>query len=102
MMPYYHKKCNGKISLWSRKCSKCGKVWPISAWFKYPPPRDMTKFIVEAGKKKPQRYAGWADRLPFVNVVARILPNWPRWARILTFSIVLGMVAFLIVRGFWR
>lgn len=103
LMPYYHLKCGGKIRLWSRKCSKCGYKWPLSALFIYPPPRNMTKFIVERKERKPVTYAKWADRYPLVNVVARALPNWPRWARILSvclFLLVIVLLFIFITRGF--
>jgi len=99
-MPYYHKHCNGKIGLWSRKCSKCGKRWPISAWFQYPPPRDMTKYIVET-KRGPTTYMSWANKIPFMSVIPRALPNWPRWARIFVFCVLIGIVVLLtlLIRG---
>lgn len=95
-MPYYHKKCNGKIGLWSRRCSKCGKKWPISAWFQYPPPKDMTKYIVEKKAEEPS-YAKWADRIPLMNVIPRALPNWPKWARILVLCLLIGLVVFVTI-----
>jgi len=98
-MPYYHKKCNGRISILRRRCSKCGKTWPISAWFRYPPPRDMTKYIVE--QKAEPSYAKWADKIPFVSVIPKLLPNWPRWARILVLGILIAVVVILtiLIRG---
>ncbi len=102
-MSYYHKKDNGKIGLWNRKCSKCGKTWPISAWFKYPAPSDMTKFIIETKEKKFTTYSKWADKLPGVGAIAELLPDWPRWARILVTVILVVVVACLIIfitRGF--
>lgn len=100
-MPYYHKKDNGKIGLWSRKCSKCGKRWPVSAWFQYPPPKDMTKYIMERAGE-PTTYASWADRVPLANVIPRLLPNWPRWARILVLCALVGVIILIVVliRGF--
>jgi hypothetical protein len=99
-MPYYHKHCDGKISILRRKCSKCGKKWPISAWFQYPPPRDMTRYIIE--KNEPTTYAKWVDRIPFANTIPRVLPNWPRWARILVLCILVGVIILitLLLRGF--
>ena len=90
-MPYYHMKCNGKIGLWSRRCSKCGKKWPISAWFQYPPPKDMTRFIVKT-QTEPTTYSKWADKVPFMNIIPRALPNWPRWARILVLVILIAII----------
>lgn len=99
-MPYYHKKDNGVIGIWSRKCSKCGKRWPISVWFVYPPPKDMTRYVVES--KGPTTYSSWADKVPLVNVIPRLLPNWPRWARLLVTGLVLGLIILIIfwIRGF--
>jgi len=100
-MAYYHKKCNGRISILSRRCSKCGKRWPISVWFQYPLPRDMTKFIIEAGKE-PGTYAKWADKVPFANIIPRALPNWPRWARILVLITLIAIIVIItiIIRGY--
>ena len=94
-MAYYHKKCNGKISILRRRCSKCGKKWPISAWFQYPPPKDMTKYIVE--QKEESSYAKWGDKIPFVKIVASRLPNWPRWARILVLCLLIGLVVLITI-----
>jgi hypothetical protein len=96
-MAYYHKKCNGRISILRRKCTKCGKTWPISAWFQYPPPKDMTRFIVET-RKEPTSYAKWGDRFPFVGIIARALPNWPRWARILVLCILIALVVVITIK----
>lgn len=100
-MPYYHKHCDGKISILRRKCSKCGKKWPISAWFQYPPPRDMSRYIVErqAGLTT---YSKWIDKVPLANIIPKALPNWPRWARILILCILIGIVVVIIflIRGF--
>lgn len=99
-MAYYHKHCEGRISILRRRCSKCGKKWPISVWFVYPPPRDMTKFIVE-GRKEPTTYARWADKVPLVNVIPRMLPNWPRWARIAVLITLIGIIVgiTILIRG---
>jgi len=100
-MPYFHKHCNGKIGLWNRKCSKCGKKWPISAWFRYPPPKDMTRYIV-GQRTGPTTYSRWIDRIPLANIIPRALPNWPRWARIFVLVLLVGVVILIIflVRGF--
>lgn len=99
-MPYYHKHCNGKISILRRRCSKCGKKWPISALFRYPLPKDMTKFIVGT-KKGPTTYMKWVDKVPLMNVIPRALPNWPRWARVLVVCILIGIVVLItfLIRG---
>lgn len=94
-MPYYHIKCNGKISILRRKCNKCGKKWPFMALLRYPQPSDITKHAW--GEKKPTTYAKWADKYPFVNVIARLLPNWPKWARILSTSIIILIVILVFI-----
>lgn len=96
-MPYYHLKDNGKIGMWSRKCSKCGERWPIMAWFQYPPPSDMTRYIIEGKEKRPVKYAKWADRIPGANVIAGLLPNWPRWARLLTVIVLVLVIISLFI-----
>lgn len=100
-MAYYHKHCNGKIGMLSRKCSKCGKRWPISAWFQYPTPQDMTKFIIEKANE-PTTYSKWVDKVPLANTIPRMLPNWPRWARLLILCLLIGIVVFITfwIRGF--
>ena len=102
-MPYYHKKDGGKISLLSRKCSKCGKIWSISALFIYPPPKDMTKYIIEPRGSTFSKGSKKLFKIPGVEVIAQGLPNWPRWVRILSACLLLfGIVCLflLIVRGF--
>jgi len=105
-MAYYHKRDNGKI-IWLRfprpwvvRCSKCGKRWPTSVLFQYPPPKDMTRFIVET-KKEPATYARWADKIPMVNIVPRFLPNWPRWARLLVTCVLIAVIVgvVILIRG---
>ena len=98
-MPYYHIKDNGKIGFWSRRCSKCGKKWSIMAWFQYPPPKDMSKFVVERKEKKVKKaasYAKWADGIPGVGLFASFLPNWPRWVRILVVAQVIPIIGVLV------
>jgi len=98
-MPYIHtgKNCNGEIGLWSRKCKKCGKRWPLMALFGYKPPKDM-RFVVIPPEKQETKYAKWADKVPYAGNIASSLPNWPRWARILTALAILGGCIGLI---FW-
>ncbi len=93
-MAYYHKHCGGKISILERKCSECGKRWSTSAWFVYPPPRDMTPYIREVKEYKPTTYSKWADRIPLMNIIPRALPNWPRWARI---SVLVALLAVIVL-----
>lgn len=94
-MPYYHTKDGGEISLWARRCCICGHNWPLVALFKYPPPRDM-KFLpskpIQVQDKGKTSYSKWADKVPGASQFASRLPNWPRWARLLSVLIILGLV----------
>lgn len=95
-MPYYHiTKCGGEISFWSRKCRKCGKKWPFMLLFSPVPPKDM-KYLITPPVRGETHYAKWADKVPYAGDVASKLPNWPRWARILTAVVILGLCGGLI------
>lgn len=94
-MPYYHKKCGGEISIFRCKCKKCGHKWPLRTLFLYPLPKDISRFIIPT--KQPATYAKWGNRIPGVPVIASMLPNWPRWARILSTTILFLLLALLIV-----
>ena len=106
-MPYYHTKDNAKIHFWRRKCSKCSRKWPVSALFSLTTPEGMVRAPAKEYKVKvkgPTTYASWADRVPFVSVVASRLPNWPRWARLLSFCIVvsgLGVGVYFLSKYIW-
>lgn len=100
-MSVYHKHCGGEIG-WKPpwpfppRCKKCGKRWSPFVIYNPMPPGDM-RFVAEP---KPVRvrstsYARWGDKLPFVPNIAGRLPNWPKWARILTGGIFIGGMLFL-------
>ena len=99
-MPYIHRGCNGEIGLWSRKCKKCGKRWPLKSLFALSPPKDMFYQVNPPQPKKGQTsYAKWADSdkaPPGVGWVASHLPNWPRWVRILAGILVIGIIVALL------
>ncbi|KKN24484.1 hypothetical protein LCGC14_0894240 [marine sediment metagenome] len=98
-MPYYHIKCGGRVSLFTRKCRKCKKKWPWAVYTMVRLPKDMVwsaKDLIKP-RKGETKYARWADKIPGVSLVAGGLPNWPRWARIVTGLILLG-VGFVLVR----
>ena len=95
-MKYIHSGCGGEIDTRRRKCLLCGKKWTlISFWLTA---GEIRPYKVEAGAvKRTTSYARWADRIPFVPVVAGHLPNWPRWARILSTVVVYGSIITLIL-----
>ena len=100
-MPYYHTTDKGLISFWTRKCSICGKKWPLRVLFYPKLPKDMAWFFNENKmlkkfkiKKGTTSYAKWADNIQGAGTFASWLPNWPRWARILSTSIVVAIISY--------
>lgn len=98
-MIYTHTKCGGMIDPKKRQCLRCKRKWNrFSFWFdpsgirptagEYPP--DMVK-----PKKERQRYAKWAEGTPGARLIPSLLPNWPRWARILSTVLFITAVVLL-------
>ena len=103
-MPYYHVRCGGEIRWYPPfpippKCKRCGRVW--SPLVMYGPPRKDMNFLVSLPelKKGKTTYAKWADKFPGAGTMASRLPNWPRWARMLTALVLVLAVGFLIYWG---
>ncbi len=104
-MPYYHTKDNGRVGFWTRKCRVCSRKWPLSSYLTISLPKGMIwkpadKLELPKGEAT---YAKWGDRLPGVSIVASRLPNWPRWLRILTMVVFVGIalsVLYIFLRGF--
>ncbi len=92
-MGYIHYNCGGKISFWGRKCKKCGKQWPISAWGGSKPPDDM---YFEVTERIVPRWVKVAFRLALIVVAAFILVS------LVTFFGVglTGIVGLLLVTAF--
>ena len=92
---YYHAKCGGEMesSIWKRKCKKCGKKFNIVSFLLTP--KDIRPEWV-ADPPKRTSYAKWGDKVGAGGIAGR-LPDWPRWARILSTGIVLGLIAMV----FW-
>lgn len=98
MKHYIHRKCGGRVSILSRRCSKCRQSWPISTLWIYPVPEDLQLVALEVKTGQKATYSKWADRsLPGVSQIAGMLPNWPRWKRI-TFASLIIVVAVSGVR----
>lgn len=106
-MPYFHKGCNGEIG-WKPpwpippRCKKCGKRWSPLVIYKPIPPKDMTFVVTPSPKKlvkeiqrQQTSYAKWGDKIPFVPSIAGRLPNWPRWARLITGLTFIGGMSFV-------
>ena len=98
-MPFYHTKCGGNISILRGKCTKCGKRWnPYKFLFNteiLPVPRKEK--VKKPSTRTPASYAKWADKYPGAPIIASRLPNWPRWARILTGLIIFGGLISLLM-----
>lgn len=95
-MPYYHTTDDQKIHFWRRKCTGCGKTWPVNVLFQTKVPSDMYRAKESRKPRSPTSYATWANKFPMVAGVAGKLPNWPRWLRVLTFIGVLSLFFFII------
>lgn len=99
---YIHSpKCKGSIDIKKRKCLKCGRRWNRIS-FLLDPNGIRPVRIISRKSSKPTTYSSWADKLPGPGLVAGALPNWPRWARLLTgfvLIMVLSLVIWLVIRG---
>lgn len=97
-MPYYHIDCGGKISIFTRRCKKCGNKWPKEVWLARVPPPDME--FISPIKFNPMgrhtNYAKWAKGTP-AELLASRLPNWPRWIRI-SFLLLVLLVIVLVIK----
>ena len=106
-MNYIHRKCGGSIDTTKRVCAKCGKKWDrVSIWTDSTnirlsphgsPSSAVGSKIIGTGQTS---YAKWGNKVPVVWWVASRLPNWPRWARILSVLIVYGGSLALLISFF--
>jgi len=96
---WIHMECGGTINIKSRLCTKCGKTWSFWDFFMDPVeirPLKTTEEVPETS------YAKWADRVPYVSYFAGRLPNWPRWARILSTLLIYGILVFGLIIVFFQ
>lgn len=112
-MELIHSKCGRKVSismLRGGKCKKCNRRWfPFLHWFaldlrpipasevKEKKEKKIMERKVAAAEKNAERrkYGKWAESTPGATVLPNVLPNWPRWARLLTVAIILGIIAVI-------
>ncbi len=99
-MEFTHNNCGGRIDTGKRTCLRCKRHWNILA-FQFntsitmiQPTRGERERI---RKMKVSDTPKWADRLPGVGAVANFLPNWPRWARLLSTCLVIAGIVFLVL-----
>ena len=94
---WVHTKCGGEVNVLRRTCTKCKKKWGLIAFLIDPTGLRIGKEVI---KESPTSYSKWADKLPYVGLVAERLPDWPKWARILSlivFLLLLTGIVFLIM-----
>lgn len=103
-MKFVHTKCGGEVI--GHKCTKCKKEWKFGTHLTtleirpMPVSREDRKNKLLSRPPKPvTTYANWADSVPLVSTVAKMLPNWPRKWRIVAFVIFYGLVGTGVV--FW-
>jgi len=102
---FQHTACGGDIDTKTKTCTRCKKHWNWFTWWmtateiRPVPERTRPGTLKVAGRKKPIRvqYASWGDRLPGVGAIAGRLPNWPRWARIVSTLVVIGIVVVIVL-----
>ena len=106
-MPFIHQGCGGTVSIMTGKCSKCKKKFkpnssnpnglPDNVYFEAG--ERVQKLKAKAASRGTTGYAKWADnKVPFITPFASRLPNWPRWARILT-TVGIAVALILGIRG---
>jgi hypothetical protein len=95
-----HTNCGGKVHIHFLLpiCDRCKKRWKPWGFILA---SDMHMVVEARSEKKAhigesRKHAKWADSIPGANVVPSILPNWPRWARLLSTMIVISLIGFVI------
>ena len=106
-MPFIHQGCGGTVNILTGKCAKCKKKFkpnpsnpnglPDHIYFEAG--ERIQKLKAKSASKGTTPYAKWADdKVPFVSPLASRLPNWPRWARILT-TVGIAVALIMGIRG---
>lgn len=102
---WMHSKCGGEVDTKSRRCLKCKKQWGYLAFIFDPKGLRLINIPIPyepiREKEEGTSYAKWADKLPYVGVVASKLPKWPRWARIVATIALYGIIGFIIYILIW-
>lgn len=111
-MRFQHVNCGGEIDVKNRQCTRCKKRWnlvafrldPVSIRPMFGPDGKLTpdKTKMRTTREKPwseqptrKQYAKWAEKIPGATILPRLLPKWPRWARILTTVVFVGIVTLV-------
>ena len=103
-MPVQHVDCGGIIDTKKRQCTRCKHKWGLlDFWFntgEIRPIIESKTVRAEAIRRKtyePKKHAKWAEKVPGATVLPKYLPNWPRWARILSTLVFLAVVVGVIL-----
>jgi len=102
-MKFIHSKCGGDIDIKTKTCTRCKKHWNWFTWWmtatEIRPIAEMPTQKVgdRVHRVQRKRYASWGDKLPGVGAIASRLPNWPRWARIVSTLVVIGIVVAIVL-----
>jgi hypothetical protein len=98
-----HTLCNGEIDTKTRTCLKCGYIWSRSHFFL--DPYGIRPIIVHT-ETEPTTYWTFIDKIPimgpYATEVAKRLPNWPRWLRVVSVVVtytIIGLILFFLIKG---
>jgi len=90
-MKLLHVGCEGTVDSLTRSCDKCGKKWGV------------VTFLVTTKELRPlpsYRTGGSEPKvikIPTKEQFVSKLPNWPRWARLLTVAVILAILLGVIL-----
>ena len=102
-MKFIHTACGGTIDVKTKTCTGCKKHWNWFTWWMTAteirpvatlPSRKVGNRTSRVNRKQ---YASWGNKVPGVAAIAGVLPNWPRWARILVTLVVFGIVIAIVL-----
>ena len=103
-MDLFHVGCGGEIDVKKRQCLKCKHKWGRMAFLTTP--NEIRQVVKSKAARasalrqkvdKPTRHAKWAENIPGATLLPSMLPSWPRWARLLSTAVVLGIITTVIV-----
>ncbi len=95
-MKYIHAHCKGEIDVRKKRCLGCSKKWNlISFWLDSSGIRPVVEKedIRLAMERRAQKEESATlsrliqERVPGSRIMVKLLPNWPRWARILSAAV---------------
>ena len=110
LLEYSHVGCGGMIDKKAKQCTRCKHKWGFFSFYlnageirpvkiNRKAAKEATRIAIKsrAQQKRDTKHPKWAERTPGATVLPKLLPNWPRWARILSSIIVIGGLVVLIL-----